>query len=43
MFVVSDTIWAPPAADLLPHVTSKGALVALAPTLAVAHGGLVMR
>ena len=43
MFVVSDTIWAPPAADLLPYVTSKGALVALAPTLAVAHGGLVMR
>ena len=39
IFVVSDTIWAPPAADLLPYVTSKGALVALARTLAVAHGG----
>jgi len=38
IFVVSDTIWAPPAADLLPYVTSKGALVALARTLAVAHG-----
>jgi NAD(P)-dependent dehydrogenase (short-subunit alcohol dehydrogenase family) len=34
----ADTIWAPPAADLLPYVTSKGALVALARTLAVAHG-----
>jgi len=30
IFVVSDTVWAPPAADLLPYVTSKGALVALA-------------
>jgi NAD(P)-dependent dehydrogenase (short-subunit alcohol dehydrogenase family) len=29
---------APSAADLLPYVTSKGALVALARTLAVAHG-----
>ena len=38
IFVVSDTVWAPPAADLLPYVTSKGALVALARTLAVAHG-----
>jgi NAD(P)-dependent dehydrogenase (short-subunit alcohol dehydrogenase family) len=38
IFVVSDTIWAPPAADLLPYVTSKDALVALARTLAVAHG-----
>ena len=25
IFVVSDTVWAPPAADLLPYVTSKGA------------------
>jgi 3-oxoacyl-[acyl-carrier protein] reductase len=31
--VVSDTVWAPPAGDLLPYVTSKGALVALARTL----------
>ena len=38
IFVVSDTVWAPPAADLLPYVTSKGALVALARALAVAHG-----
>ena len=38
IFVVSDTVWAPPAADLLPYVTSKGALVALARTLAVGHG-----
>jgi NAD(P)-dependent dehydrogenase (short-subunit alcohol dehydrogenase family) len=38
IFMVSDTIWAPPAADLLPYVTSKGALVALARTLAVAYG-----
>jgi 3-oxoacyl-[acyl-carrier protein] reductase len=38
IFVVSDTVWAPPAADLLPYVTSKGALVAMARTLAVAHG-----
>src|ERR1700744_1266778 len=38
LFVVSDTVWAPPAAELLPYVTSKGALVAMARTLAVAHG-----
>jgi 3-oxoacyl-[acyl-carrier protein] reductase len=38
IFVVSDTIWAPPAGDMLPYVTSKGALVALARTLAVGHG-----
>lgn len=38
IFVVSDTVWAPPAAELLPYVTSKGALVAMARTLAVAHG-----
>ena len=38
ILVVSDTVWAPPAADLLPYVTSKGALVALARALAVAHG-----
>ncbi len=39
IFVVSDTIWAPPAADMLPYVTSKGALVALARALAVGLGG----
>jgi NAD(P)-dependent dehydrogenase (short-subunit alcohol dehydrogenase family) len=38
IFVVSDTVWAPPAGDMLPYVTSKGALVALARTLAVGHG-----
>jgi len=38
IFVVSDTVFAPPAADLLPYVTSKGALIALARTLAVGHG-----
>jgi NAD(P)-dependent dehydrogenase (short-subunit alcohol dehydrogenase family) len=39
VFVVSDTVWAPPCGDMLPYVTSKGALVALARTLAVGHGG----
>ena len=38
IFVVSDTIWSPPRGDMLPYVTSKGALVALARTLAVGHG-----
>ena len=39
VFIVSDTVWSPPAADMLPYVTSKGALIALARTLAVGHGG----
>jgi NAD(P)-dependent dehydrogenase (short-subunit alcohol dehydrogenase family) len=38
IFVVSDTVWSPPAADMLAYVASKGALVALARALAVAHG-----
>ena len=38
IFVVSDTVWAPPRGDMLPYVTSKGALVALARTLAAGHG-----
>ena len=38
VFVVSDTVWSPPAGDMLPYVTSKGALIALARTLAVGHG-----
>jgi NAD(P)-dependent dehydrogenase (short-subunit alcohol dehydrogenase family) len=38
VFVVSDTVWSPPGADMLPYVTSKGALIALARTLAVGHG-----
>ena len=38
IFVVSDTIWSPPASDLLAYVTSKAALVGLARTLAMALG-----
>jgi 3-oxoacyl-[acyl-carrier protein] reductase len=38
IFVVSDTVWSPPAADMLAYVTSKGALIALARGLAVGHG-----
>jgi NAD(P)-dependent dehydrogenase (short-subunit alcohol dehydrogenase family) len=39
IFVVSDTVWSPPAGDMLAYVTSKGALIALARTLAVGLGG----
>jgi 3-oxoacyl-[acyl-carrier protein] reductase len=38
IFVVSNTVWAPPAGDMLAYVTSKGALGAMARTLAVAFG-----
>jgi 3-oxoacyl-[acyl-carrier protein] reductase len=38
VFVVSDTVWSPPAADMLAYVASKGALIALARALAVGHG-----
>jgi len=38
IFVVSDTVWSPPAADMLAYVTSKGALIAMARTLAAGHG-----
>jgi NAD(P)-dependent dehydrogenase (short-subunit alcohol dehydrogenase family) len=38
IFVVSDTVWSPPAASMLAYVTSKGALIALARTLAAGHG-----
>jgi NAD(P)-dependent dehydrogenase (short-subunit alcohol dehydrogenase family) len=38
IFVVSDTVWSPPAGDMLAYVTSKGALIALARALAVALG-----
>jgi NAD(P)-dependent dehydrogenase (short-subunit alcohol dehydrogenase family) len=38
IFVVSDTVWSPPAGDMLAYVTSKGALIALARTLAVGLG-----
>jgi NAD(P)-dependent dehydrogenase (short-subunit alcohol dehydrogenase family) len=37
--VVSDTIWSPPAPELLAYVTSKAALVGLTRALAVALGG----
>jgi NAD(P)-dependent dehydrogenase (short-subunit alcohol dehydrogenase family) len=36
--VVSDTVWDPPAPDMLAYVTSKGALVALTRALAQALG-----
>ncbi|HLH66543.1 MAG TPA: SDR family oxidoreductase [Solirubrobacteraceae bacterium] len=38
VFVVSDTIWDPPAPQLLAYVASKCALVGVARTLARAHG-----
>ncbi len=38
IFVVSDTVWSPPAGDMLAYVTSKGALIALARTLAAGLG-----
>jgi NAD(P)-dependent dehydrogenase (short-subunit alcohol dehydrogenase family) len=38
VFVVSDTIWDPPAADLLAYVASKAALVGVARTLARSLG-----
>jgi 3-oxoacyl-[acyl-carrier protein] reductase len=39
IFVASNTVWAPPAGDMLAYVASKGALIAMARTLAVAYGG----
>src|SRR5271169_4122888 len=38
VFVVSDTIWDPPAGDLLAYVASKAALIGIARTLARALG-----
>ncbi len=38
VFVVSDTVWQPPAPDLLPYVTSKAALIGMARSLARALG-----
>jgi 3-oxoacyl-[acyl-carrier protein] reductase len=38
IFVASDTVWSPPAGDMLAYITSKGALIALARTLAVGLG-----
>jgi 3-oxoacyl-[acyl-carrier protein] reductase len=36
--IVSDTIWEPPAPDLLPYIVSKAALVGVARALAVDLG-----
>jgi NAD(P)-dependent dehydrogenase (short-subunit alcohol dehydrogenase family) len=38
IFVVSDTVWSPPSGDMLAYVSSKGALIGLARTLAVGYG-----
>ena len=38
VFVVSDTVWEPPAADLLAYVASKAALIGIARSLARALG-----
>ncbi len=38
VFVVSDTVWDPPADDLLPYVASKAALIGVARSLARALG-----
>jgi len=38
VFVVSDTVWEPPAPDLLAYVASKAALIGIARTLARALG-----
>jgi NAD(P)-dependent dehydrogenase (short-subunit alcohol dehydrogenase family) len=39
VFIVSDTVFAPPSPDLLAYVTSKAALIGLARALAVGLGG----
>jgi len=38
VFIVSDTVWDPPAGDLLAYVASKAALIAVARTLARSLG-----
>jgi NAD(P)-dependent dehydrogenase (short-subunit alcohol dehydrogenase family) len=38
VFVVSDTLWSPPGPAMLPYVASKGALIGVMRTLAVALG-----
>jgi NAD(P)-dependent dehydrogenase (short-subunit alcohol dehydrogenase family) len=38
IFIVSDTVWSPPAAHMVPYITSKAALVGLSRALAVALG-----
>jgi 3-oxoacyl-[acyl-carrier protein] reductase len=39
VFIASDTVWLPPAPELLPYVASKGALLGVMRTLAIALGG----
>jgi NAD(P)-dependent dehydrogenase (short-subunit alcohol dehydrogenase family) len=39
VFIVSDTVWEPPAGDLLAYVASKAALIGIARTLARSLGG----
>jgi NAD(P)-dependent dehydrogenase (short-subunit alcohol dehydrogenase family) len=38
IFVVSDTVWSPPAPNMLPYITSKAALIGLVRALAVGLG-----
>lgn len=38
IFVVSDTLWSPPGPAMLPYIASKGALIGVMRTLAVALG-----
>jgi NAD(P)-dependent dehydrogenase (short-subunit alcohol dehydrogenase family) len=38
IFIVSNTFWSPPDGQMLPYVTSKGALIGMARTLAVGLG-----
>jgi NAD(P)-dependent dehydrogenase (short-subunit alcohol dehydrogenase family) len=38
IFVISDTLWSPPGPAMLPYVASKGALIGVMRTLAVALG-----
>jgi NAD(P)-dependent dehydrogenase (short-subunit alcohol dehydrogenase family) len=38
IFIASNTFWSPPAGNMLPYVTSKGALIGMARTLAVGLG-----
>lgn len=39
VFIVSDTVWHPPAPELLPYVASKAALIGMCRSLARALGG----
>lgn len=38
VFITSDTVWNPPAPDLLPYIASKAALEGVARSLARSHG-----